>query len=75
MGPRNDRLSMSSRIVELAIEEWPAVLAFVVLVLGHLVSALVLEQGIQPLGAPLIVAVVVFIVAELGRAVYRRSSM
>ena len=55
---------------ELLVSEWPAVLAFVVLVLGHLVSIFVLGEGMRPLGLPLLAAIAVFIVAEVGRAVF-----
>lgn len=63
---------MFEGIRDLVVAEWPAVLAFFVLVAGHLVSAVVLGEGVRPLGLPLLVAVLVFIVAELGRGYLRR---
>lgn len=58
---------MSAGITEVLVAEWPAVVAFLVLVAGHLVSALILGQGVRPLGLPLLVAILVFIVAEGAR--------
>ncbi len=58
---------MPAAIVEKLIDEWPAVLALVVLIWGHVYFTVVQGERIQPLGVPLFAAVLVFIVAELGR--------
>lgn len=49
------------------IEEWPAVLAVLVLVFGHIGLTAVLGAEQTPFGIPLIAAIVVFLVAEMGR--------
>ena len=57
-------------ILEKAREEWPAVLAIFVLIGGHIGLAFV-GGGMQPFGVPLIAAVVVFLIAEFGRRLWR----
>ena len=54
------------------IEEWPAVLAVVVLVVSHVYLTILLQEEMTPLGIPLIAAIVVFLVAEVGRRVVRQ---
>lgn len=49
------------------VAEWPAVLAIAVLVLGHVVMMVGLEESLQPLGIPLFAAIIVFILGEFGR--------
>lgn len=69
MAPGIKLRPMSRDVADILLAEWPAVLAFLVLVAGHLVSALVLGEGVRPLGIPLLVAILVFVAAEIGRAV------
>lgn len=47
--------------------EWPALLAVVVLIVGHLYFAIVEGQRLRPIGIPLFAAAAVFILAELYR--------
>lgn len=49
------------------IEEWPAVLAVIVLALTHVYLTIFAGEDVTPFGLPLIAAIVVFLVAELGR--------
>lgn len=49
------------------VDEWPAVLAVLVLILGHIVLTISMEEEMTPLGIPLIAAIAVFLVAEVAR--------
>ena len=48
-------------------DEWPAVLAVVVLIGAHAYFTVAGTDQAQPLGVPLLAALVVFILAEAGR--------
>lgn len=65
---------MDAPLVDLVVAEWPAVLSVVVLVGGHLVFLLVLNDGLRPLGAPFFIAIAVFILAEIGRELWSRAN-
>ncbi len=55
------------------IEEWPAVLAVIVLIGAHLLLTFATNTEATPLGIPLIAAIVAFITAELGRQIVPSS--
>lgn len=48
-------------------KEWPAALAILVLVIGHLYLVGVQGQELTPFGIPLVLAVIVFLVGEAAR--------
>lgn len=54
------------RIVDRLVADWPAALAVAVLIVVHL-ALLVTGGDARPLGLPLFAAIVVFLLAELGR--------
>ena len=64
---------MDVPFADLVVAEWPAVLAVLILVGGHLIYLLVLEDGLRPLGVPFFVSISVFVLAELGRAAFARA--
>lgn len=49
------------------IEEWPAALAILVLAVSHVGLTAVMGAEQTPFGIPLIAAILVFLIAELGR--------
>ena len=59
----------SSSLLERILAEWPAVLAVLVLIGGHVYLTGIRGEDLAPLGIPLFAAIVVFVVAEIARRV------
>lgn len=59
-----------SRVAARARQDWPAVLAIVVLAVLHVILSVTGGDQARPLGIPLIAGIAVFILAELGRTLW-----
>ena len=59
-----------SRVLARIRRDWPAALAIVVLAVSHLILTLAGGDQARPLGIPLIAAIAVFVLAELGRTLW-----
>lgn len=58
------------RVVDRALEDWPAVLAVITLILGHLYLMVAAGESLRPLGIPLFAAILVFLGGELLRRLW-----
>ena len=54
--------------------DWPATLAVLVLATTHVALSIAGGDQARPLGIPLFAAVAVFVIAELGRTLWRTRS-